>query len=151
MKWRLMIINEMQRKLATWTSTDQNRRVNRLLRVISHPLWLAKAAEITLSSKGARTPGVDGISKDKLQGFKWIPWTNQTWFVIRIISTISSKAYLYPKSQWKTKTHRNSHVERPNRSTSYAYGDGTNMGKWFSFIVLWFQTRTQCSPCYSDS
>lgn len=57
----------MQRKLATWTSTDENRRVNRLLRVISHPQWLAKAAEISLSSKGARTPGVDGINKDKLQ------------------------------------------------------------------------------------
>jgi len=62
-----MIINEMQRKLATWTATDKDRRVNRLLRVISHPLWLAKAAEITLSSKGARTPGVDGINKYKLQ------------------------------------------------------------------------------------
>ncbi|MEA3392336.1 MAG: group II intron reverse transcriptase/maturase [Candidatus Marinimicrobia bacterium] len=62
-----MIINEMQRKLATWTATDPNRKVNRLLRLISHPLWLAKAAEISLSSKGSRTPGVDGINKDKLQ------------------------------------------------------------------------------------
>jgi group II intron reverse transcriptase/maturase len=62
-----MRINEMQRKLATWTATDDKRRVNRLLRVISHPLWLSKAAEITLSSKGARTPGVDGMTKDKLQ------------------------------------------------------------------------------------
>ena len=57
----------MQRKLATWTATDDKRRVNRLLRVISHPLWLSKAAEITLSSKGARTPGVDGMTKDNLQ------------------------------------------------------------------------------------
>jgi retron-type reverse transcriptase len=62
-----MRINEMQRKLATWTATDENRRVNRLLRVISQPLWLSKAAEITLSSKGAKTPGVDGINKDALQ------------------------------------------------------------------------------------
>lgn len=62
-----MRINEMQRKLATWTATDGERRVNRLLRVISHPLWLLEAAEITLSSKGARTPGVDSINKDNLQ------------------------------------------------------------------------------------
>jgi hypothetical protein len=41
-----MRINEMQRKLATWTATDEKRKVNRLLRVISHPLWLSKAAEI---------------------------------------------------------------------------------------------------------
>ena len=62
-----MIISEMQRKLATWTKTDSSRKVNRLLRLISHPLWLEKAAEITLSSKGAKTPGVDGITKDILQ------------------------------------------------------------------------------------
>lgn len=62
-----MIISEMQRKLATWTETDSSRRVNRLLRLISHPLWLEKAAEITLSSKGAKTPGVDGITKYHLQ------------------------------------------------------------------------------------
>ncbi len=53
----------MQRKLATWTATDKTRRVDRLLRLISHPHWLEEAAKITLSSKGARTPGVDGITK----------------------------------------------------------------------------------------
>lgn len=56
----------MQRKLATWTATDPDRRVNRLLRIISHPPWLKEAARITLSSKGARTPGVDGITKVQL-------------------------------------------------------------------------------------
>ena len=61
-----MIISEMQRKLATWT-TDSDRRVDRLLRLVSHPQWLWKAAEITLSSKGAKTPGVDGITKIHLQ------------------------------------------------------------------------------------
>jgi len=57
----------MQRKLATWTATESDRRVDRLLRLISHPQWLRKAAEITLSSKGAKTPGVDGITKLKFQ------------------------------------------------------------------------------------
>ncbi len=61
-----MIISEMQRKLATWTATE-DRRVDRLLRLISHPQWLRKAAEITLSSQGANTPGVDGITKVHLQ------------------------------------------------------------------------------------
>lgn len=56
----------MQSKLATWTRANSSRRVNRLLRLISHPLWLAKAAEITLASKGARTSGVDGINKEQL-------------------------------------------------------------------------------------
>jgi len=57
----------MQRKLATWTAIESDRRVDRLLRLISHPQWLRKAAEITLSSKGARTPGVDGMTKVHLQ------------------------------------------------------------------------------------
>lgn len=61
-----MIISEMQRKLATWTATDSSRRVDRMLRLISHLDWLAEAAKITLSSKGANTPGVDGITKKHL-------------------------------------------------------------------------------------
>ncbi len=62
-----MIIGEQQRKLAIWTATDKTRRVNRLLRLISHPRWLCQAAEVTLSSKGAKTPGIDGITKIHLQ------------------------------------------------------------------------------------
>lgn len=57
----------MQRKLATWTATDKARRVDRLLRLISDPRWLKRAAEITLSSKGANTPGIDGVTKSELQ------------------------------------------------------------------------------------
>ncbi|NQX90392.1 MAG: group II intron reverse transcriptase/maturase [Halioglobus sp.] len=56
----------MQRKLATWTASDNSRRVNRLLRLITHPDWLAEAARITLSSKGAKTPGVDGVTKQAI-------------------------------------------------------------------------------------
>lgn len=63
-----MIISEMQRKLATWTATDKSRRVDRLLRLISHPVWLEEAARITLSSKGAKTPGIDGICKYHIEG-----------------------------------------------------------------------------------
>ena len=56
----------MQRKLAIWTATDKTRRVNRLLRLISHPEWLHHAATITLSSKGAKTAGVDGVDKAQM-------------------------------------------------------------------------------------
>uniref|UniRef100_UPI00192943E5 hypothetical protein n=1 Tax=Klebsiella pneumoniae TaxID=573 RepID=UPI00192943E5 len=51
----------MQRKLATWAATDPSLRIQRLLRLITQPEWLAEAARITLSSKGAHTPGVDGV------------------------------------------------------------------------------------------
>ncbi len=62
-----MIISEMQRKLATWATADPSRRIERLLRLITQPEWLAEAARITLSSKGAHTPGIDGVNKTVLQ------------------------------------------------------------------------------------
>lgn len=62
-----MIISEMQRKLATWATADPSRRIERLLRLITQSEWLAEAARITLSSKGAHTPGVDGVNKTVLQ------------------------------------------------------------------------------------
>ncbi|MCA2772385.1 MAG: group II intron reverse transcriptase/maturase [Microcystis sp. M122S2] len=60
-----MKINEMQSKLARWSKQEQNKRFNRLLRLIVNPEWLSHAADITLASSGAKTSGVDGINKDK--------------------------------------------------------------------------------------
>ncbi|NND70360.1 MAG: group II intron reverse transcriptase/maturase [Rhodothermales bacterium] len=61
-----MIIDDLQRKLATWTATDPTRRVDRLLRLIAEHDWLTEAARITLSSSGAKTPGVDGMTRQHL-------------------------------------------------------------------------------------
>ncbi len=58
----------MQHKLATWAECDQTRRFDRLLRLIANREWLAEAARIVLSSRGARTPGIDGMDKQRLQG-----------------------------------------------------------------------------------
>ena len=57
----------MQHKLATWAAEDPTRRFNRLLRLIANKDWLAEAARIVLASRGAGTPGVDGIDKHKMQ------------------------------------------------------------------------------------
>ena len=62
-----MIISEMQHKLATWAESDPNRRFDRLLRLIADRAWLAEAARITLASSGARTPGIDGMDKQRMQ------------------------------------------------------------------------------------
>ncbi|MDH5725945.1 MAG: hypothetical protein OEY60_10790 [Nitrospira sp.] len=53
----------MQRKLATWSTENPERKFGRLLRRIADRTWLAEAARITLASSGARTPGVDGVDK----------------------------------------------------------------------------------------
>lgn len=57
----------MQHKLATWADADQTRRFDRLLRLITNRTWLAEAARVVLASRGARTPGIDGIDKQRLQ------------------------------------------------------------------------------------
>ena len=61
-----MIISEMQSKLATWSASDPHRRFDRMLRIIAQRNWLAEAARITLSSKGALTAGIDGVHKDSI-------------------------------------------------------------------------------------
>jgi retron-type reverse transcriptase len=48
----------MQRKLATWAATDPSLRIQRLLRLITQPEWLAEAARITLHQRGAHTPAL---------------------------------------------------------------------------------------------
>ncbi len=57
----------MQSKLATWSSEDKERRFGRLLRIIADRSWLQEAARITLASRGARTPGIDGVDKQRME------------------------------------------------------------------------------------
>ena len=57
----------MQGKLAKWSSEDKERRFDRLLRIIADRSWLQEAARITLASRGARTPGIDGVDKQRME------------------------------------------------------------------------------------
>lgn len=56
----------MQSKLATWSSADKERKFDRLLRMIADRSWLQEAARVTLTSSGAKTPGIDGIDKQAI-------------------------------------------------------------------------------------
>jgi RNA-directed DNA polymerase len=62
-----LIIGEMQNKLARWSSEDGERKFDRLLRLIADGTWLAEAARVTLASRGARTAGMDGIDKQRME------------------------------------------------------------------------------------
>ncbi|NDW07912.1 group II intron reverse transcriptase/maturase [Jiella pacifica] len=57
----------MQHKLAMWAESDRTRRFDRLLRLVADREWLAEAARIVLASSGARTPGIDGMDKRRMQ------------------------------------------------------------------------------------
>jgi RNA-directed DNA polymerase len=58
----------MQSKLAMWSTQDKGRKFDRLLRLIADKSWLAEAGRITLASRGANTPGVDGVNKAMMEG-----------------------------------------------------------------------------------
>ena len=62
-----MIIREMQSKLATWSSADKERKFDRLLRMMANRSWLQEAARVTLASRGAKTPGIDGMDKQTME------------------------------------------------------------------------------------
>src|ERR1017187_748664 len=57
----------MQDKLARWSTENKERKFDRLLRLITDRTWLAEAARVTLASGGARTAGVDGIDKQRME------------------------------------------------------------------------------------
>jgi RNA-directed DNA polymerase len=57
----------MQDKLARWSTENKERKFDRLLRLIAERTWLVEAARITLASGGARTAGIDGIDKKRLE------------------------------------------------------------------------------------
>lgn len=50
-----------------WARDDRTRKFDRLLRLITEPVWLAEAARIVLASRGAKTPGIDGLDKRDME------------------------------------------------------------------------------------
>lgn len=57
----------MQHKLAIWSTENPEQQFTRILRLIAQPEWLSAAAKKVLSSKGAKTSGVDGENRDHLK------------------------------------------------------------------------------------
>ena len=61
-----MDIGEMQRKLAVWSTEQPERKFDPLLRLIANREWLSEAAHKALSSAGAKTAGVDRVTRERL-------------------------------------------------------------------------------------
>jgi RNA-directed DNA polymerase len=61
-----MDVGEMQRKLAIWSTESRGRKFDRLLRLIANREWLLEAAKKTLASAGAKTAGVDQVTRARL-------------------------------------------------------------------------------------
>jgi len=138
----------MQHKLATWAKEDPNRRFDRLLRLITNKAWLAQAARIVLASSGAKTPGLDGMDKRRLEpeldihlarlqsellagtyrptAIKriYIPKSNgklRPLGIPTLIDRIVQRAMLMAMEPiWESDFHRDSYGFRPQRSVHHA-------------------------------
>ncbi len=138
----------MQHKLATWATEDPNRRFDRLLRLITNKVWLAQAARIVLASSGAKTPGLDGMDKRRLEpeldihlarlqsellagtyrptAVKriYIPKSNgklRPLGIPTLIDRIVQRAMLMAMEPiWESDFHRDSYGFRPQRSVHHA-------------------------------
>ena len=125
-----MIISEMQSKLATWSSTDKERKFDRLLRLAADLRWLSEAASITLASSGARTAGVDGVTKDSMQ-------RDLHGELVTIRSELLSGEYrprparrvYIPKSNGKLRPLGIPTLRESNRAKGHVDGHGADMGK----------------------
>jgi hypothetical protein len=91
-----LIISEMQHKLATWAAADQIRRFDRLLRLITDRNWLAEAARIVLASKGAITPGLDGVDKLSIWSVIWIGCEWPCWTALTVQRRSSESTFRRP-------------------------------------------------------
>jgi len=138
----------MQHKLATWSDADHSRRFDRLLRLITDRNWLVEAARIVLASRGAHTPGLDGMDKRRLEvgldqhldrlranlldgSYRptpvkriYIPKTNgklRPLGIPTLIDRIVQRAMLMAMEPiWESDFHRNSYGFRPERSVHHA-------------------------------
>src|SRR5271154_2423952 len=61
-----MDVGEMQRKLAVWSTENRERKFDRLLRLIANREWLLEAAKKALASAGAKSAGVDQVTRERL-------------------------------------------------------------------------------------
>ena len=55
-------VSEMQTKLHRWAAADSGRRFDDLFNLVHDPATLLLAFDRVAGNRGARTPGVDGVS-----------------------------------------------------------------------------------------
>lgn len=60
-------IIKVQHSLARKAQSDTNHRFGHLYRIICNKEWINEALEIVLQNKGAKTAGIDGVTKKTLQ------------------------------------------------------------------------------------
>ena len=141
-----MIISEMQHKLATWAAADQTRRFDRLLRLITDRNWLGEAARIVLASKGANTPGLDGMDKRRLAAA--LERHLDRLRVVLLDGTYRPtpvKRIHIPKANGKLSTTGYTDPAGPHRPAGDVDGHGADLGERLPLWFLRLPSRTQCS------
>lgn len=143
-----MDVGEMQRKLAVWSTEDRERKFDRLLRLIANREWLMEAAKKALASSGAKTAGVDRVTRDRFTSVLeheidtlrrelldgsyrprpvrrvYIPKQNGKLRPLGIPTLrdriVQRAMVMVMEPIWESDFHRNSYGFRPNRSVHHA-------------------------------
>lgn len=56
-------VREMQRRLSQWATDHPRERYRDLFNLVCQPAWLMEAYENVARNKGAKTPGIDGMTQ----------------------------------------------------------------------------------------
>lgn len=136
----------MQCKLATWSTENKERKFDRLLRLIADRGWLKEAARVTLASRGARTPGVDGVDRGMMEAnLQHELTTIRDELLAGSYSPLPARRVYIPKANGKLRplgipSLRDRIVQRAMLM------DGADMGKRFPPGFVWLQTGPQRTP-----
>jgi len=134
----------MQHKLATWAESDQTRWFDRLLRLVANREWLAEAARIVLASSGARTPGIDGMDKRRLQGHLEQHLDDLQADLLKGTYRPKPVKRIYiPKANGKLRPLGIPTLTDRICPTRDADGHGADMGKRLPSLILWLPAGTQ--------
>jgi len=125
-------IIKTQRSLAIKAKHNPTHKFDHLYRLICQEEWIHQALAQILSNQGARTAGIDGVTKKMLEAPEaYIAFiTGSAARTSReTLSPCPCQAHSHPQSQWENAPAWYSHPQRPSGSNVTENGVGTDLGK----------------------
>lgn len=124
-------------KCSTSAESDPNRRFDRLPRLIANREWLAEAARIVLASSGARTPGIDGIDKQRLQ--------------VRLDQHLDDLRKSLLDESYRTAGEANLYPENQRQATPTGYSDAPRIMHLIQFALgMMDEDARNLPPIFAD-
>src|SRR6266699_4014828 len=129
---RMSDIIKTQRSLALKAKHNPTHQFDHLYRRICQQEWIQQALNLVLSNQGARTAGIDGVTKKDarlVRGVHRIHTGTATRASREALSSSPSAPHLYPKIQGQHASTRHPYLERSSRPNVAQDGVRTHLGK----------------------